>query len=100
MRNIVIILLLAVGGGAVGWLTTMIVVQNRQNAALVRPSLTGNASQNMTSIVQFGGRASRDFAQRQDDALLGGAIGIAVGLITGIGIVKVMDNLRVRKPPA
>jgi hypothetical protein len=86
VKNIVIVLVLAVGGVVAGWLGTMLVVQHQQNAAYSQPVPTGDASQDSRNAYAYLARASGDSAKRQTDALIGGGVGLVAGVVLGIAV--------------
>jgi hypothetical protein len=90
LKNIVIVLILAVVGAVAGWVGTMVVVQHHQNAAYSLPAPTGDATQDMKNAWAFNGRASGDMAKRQTGALIGGGLGLAAGVALGFGVASMV----------
>jgi len=98
MRNLLIILGLAIGLGAAGWVGTMMVAQRRQNAAAdERERQTAGKPRDMTDASRAFGDAAGDMSKRQTYAMIGGGVGVGVGLVAGIGLATYLDRKKVVK---
>jgi len=92
MKNVVIILGLAALFGVIGFGATMVIVQQHQNAANIAPAPTGDPARDLANSTRFMGQAAGDMTARQNDAMIGGGAGIALGVLLGVGLVAYLGK--------
>jgi hypothetical protein len=99
MKNLLIILLLAIVMGAVGFMATAEIMRRQQNASAVEAPPTGDVSKDLDNAIRESNRASGDLVKRQNAAFVGGGVGVGVGVLLGIVIAMRLDRKRGRVSP-